>query len=58
MKDQTPSKQDVQSVFDAWWFNFALYGAATAIMAIWGTPLWTGFAAGMGVMAVFKAFRK
>lgn len=58
MKDQSASKQEVQSFFDTWWFPFCLYGAATTILAIWGTPLWTGFAAGLGVMAVYKAFKK
>ena len=58
MKDQNASKEEVQSVFNAWWFKFSLFGAATVIMAIWGTPLWTGFAAGLGVMSFFTYFGK
>ena len=56
MKDQFESRNDVQSVFNAWWFKFALFGGATVIMAIWSTPLWTGFVAGLGVMSFFTQF--
>lgn len=58
MKDQQESKQEVQSVFNAWWFKFALFGGATTVLAIWGSPLWAGFAAGMGVMSFFTYFGK
>lgn len=58
MKDQNASQQEVQSVFNAWWFKFALFGGATVVLAIWGSALWTGFAAGMGTMSLYKHFAK
>jgi len=56
MKDQNAPREEGKSVFNAWWFKFALFGGATAVLAIWGTPLWTGFAAGLGVMSFWKDF--
>lgn len=58
MKDQTASKDKVSSIFGAWWFKFAVFGGATAVLAFWGTPLWTGFAAGLGVMSMWSYFSK
>lgn len=59
MKDQDKSQEEVQSIVNAWWFKFALFGGATVLMALVAkSALLTGVALGMGIMSFFTHFGK
>ena len=44
------SKDKINSIFDKWWFNAALFGGATGVMLLAGSKFLAGVALGMGLM--------
>lgn len=59
MKDPNASKEEVKTVFNAWWFKFALFGGVTLLMWFLAqNGFLAGLALGMGIMSFFKDFSK
>jgi hypothetical protein len=50
-------KDQIDAIFDKWWFNAALFGGVTVIMLLAGSKFLAGVALGMGLMYFIRIFR-
>ena len=50
--------EEIKKILDSWWFKTAAYGILGTVLLVYGYPLYTGIAYGVGVTEFFKVIKK